>query len=171
MDDQAPSYFNLSHEGFWRSFLYAAALTPMVLLVAWPLTQLGAVDEGLPPPPAAFDWFILGSLEQFAIIAIYPMLLIPLTRFLGLPSGYVTFVIGWNWSTVVALVLFAPLGLISVVAPGLGGVIHLMWFFMLVTQIYYGVILAKLCLNCNTFTAAGFVALDYAFGLFVRQIF
>ena len=131
LDPSGMAYFNLSVDGFWRSFFAAVLVAPgYVLLVAQKLTaQPDVLDLG---------WAILVQTLAYGLIwAAFPVLALVLTQLLGLSRNYVPLIVAVNWAAVLQLgVLLAAmaLGLLVPALEGLvllvvtGGLLFYQWF-------------------------------------------
>lgn len=99
-DARGLGYFNVTLDGFWRSFVGA--------LVVLPLTVLTMMTEAR---GAEIDW--LPELLRYAGgWLLFPLVMIPIARLLGLSQQYVPFVIAYNWMQVVQSMLFFGLGVL-----------------------------------------------------------
>ncbi|HEX5796302.1 MAG TPA: hypothetical protein VFY19_10700 [Geminicoccaceae bacterium] len=131
LDPSGMAYFNLSVDGFWRSFFAAVLVAPgYVLLVAQKLTaQPDVLDLG---------WAILVQTLAYGLIwAAFPVIALVLTQLLGLSRNYVPLIVAVNWAAVLQLgVLLAAmaLGLLVPALEGLvllvvtGGLLFYQWF-------------------------------------------
>ena len=131
LDPSGMAYFNLSVDGFWRSFFAAVLVAPgYVLLVAQKLTaQPDVLDLG---------WAILVQTLAYGLIwAAFPLVALVLAQLLGLSRNYVPLIVAVNWAAVLQLgVLLAAmaLGLLLPALEGLvllvvtGGLLFYQWF-------------------------------------------
>ena len=103
-DPAAFEYFNLTVEGFWRSF----AMVVPVLALAYPLfvseyrfgLELANTGESPPELRLGLDYFylLLGT-------AIWPLIAAALARLLGVGQNYVRYMIVYNWMAVPTMAL------------------------------------------------------------------
>ena len=107
LDRTGLAYFDRSLDGFWRSYLAAALSYPPFLL----LLALTLPDEQWASSGAAR--VVMVETISYAIVWIgYPLLLLPLTRFLGRPHRFFDFFVAYNWAQVLeSAVLLAANGL------------------------------------------------------------
>ena len=131
LDPSGMAYFNLSVDGFWRSFFAAVLVAPgYVLLVAQKLTaQPDVLDLGRA--------ILVQTLAYGLIWAAFPVVALVLTQLLGLSRNYVPLIVAVNWAAVLQLgVLLAAmaLGLLVPALEGLvllvvtGGLLFYQWF-------------------------------------------
>ncbi|MGH6945155.1 MAG: hypothetical protein ACREH6_13165 [Geminicoccaceae bacterium] len=118
MDPSGMAHFNLTVEGFWRSFFAAVLVAPgYALLVAERM-----MDR---PESLALGWVVLVETVAYALAwAIFPLAAIILTHWLGLARRYVPLVIAVNWAAVLQIVLFLVTIWLSLALPdSLGGLV------------------------------------------------
>ena len=127
-------HFNLSVEGFWRSFFAAIIVAPgYALLVAHrTLDRQEGYDLG--------STAVIESIAYLAAWAAFPLVALVLTQLLGLGRHYVELIVAVNWAAVlqiaaflaaVALSLFLPEGLGALLLAIVTGALMLyQWFVM-----------------------------------------
>jgi len=108
--------FDVSIEGFWTSFcIIFLAVVPYLVVI---LSELRWANESqsLPPDAASFliTRLILLPIEWVA----FPLLMIPLARWLSLQQQYVAYVVVRNWTNLPAIMAYAFCGLFY-----LGGIV------------------------------------------------
>ena len=154
--------FDLSVEGFWRSFSAALYGVPFFLcLMAGDWTVLSAA-----PRPPTLSAVILSRIADFSVDFLFlPIALALLARRLGITRSYTGYVIARNWST---LVILAPQAILSLL-------LGFRWIdqnaALLLTLVIAGVMLAyqyriaRWTLGWDGAAAAGLVAADLVSGL------
>lgn len=110
-DTSGMGYFNLTVEGFWRSFFAAVLVAPAYLvLIVWRRTaQTEGADPGLV--------VVVEMLAYVAAWLAFPLAAIVLTRLLGQSRNYVPLVIARNWATVLQTALFLTVLLLGSILP------------------------------------------------------
>jgi hypothetical protein len=164
LDPDAPSWFNLTIQGFWRSFLAPLLLAPFYLAIMLQDAAYEAPDATEPGGSIAARMlvFAVGSIA-------FPLLMIPIARMLRLGGAYVSYIIMWNWSAVPqAAVMIPAIAALDLMAERTAG---LFFMFATVTVLFYGYLVARAGLRCAPFTAAGIVALDLVLSLLVNAAF
>jgi len=153
-DPQGFVWFDLTIDGFWRSFFAAVLVAPAYLiLVALDLTG----REG--PIDGVWATFVL-TLGYGAEWIAFPIAAIFITRLLGLTEGYVPLIVAGNWIGVPQSALVALAGAIDEWG-GLAGAIGP--FITLSVTLYvliYQWFVTRLALNTSGLTAAGVVILQ-----------
>jgi hypothetical protein len=142
-DPAAFEEFNISADGFWRSF---AAILPTAIL-AWPFflsshqfATESAQADGKPLPDTSFasDYVYLAL-----AFVIWPLVAVALAKVLGVARNYSRYLIAYNWMSVPAmalgllphvLYLSGVLGWQAMVLPSLAvfiGLAYLSWYVAL----------------------------------------
>jgi hypothetical protein len=111
LDPAGMSCFNVSIEGFWRSFFAALITAPgYVILVADAYNTTGI--------PA--DLGLVVFVETLAYIAnwlAFPLAAAGLTRLLGVSGRYVPLIVATNWSTVIQVAFLVACLLLATFSP------------------------------------------------------
>jgi hypothetical protein len=118
-DPAGMTHFNLTFDGFWRSFFAAVLVAPAYAL----LVGLQAAAE-----PEAIDPGLLVLTESIGYVlawAAFPLVAIVLTRLLGLDRHYVALIVALNWTAVLQTAAFVVVRLLSPVLPGALGALVL----------------------------------------------
>jgi len=160
-DPRADEDFNLTIDGFWRSF---AMVLPAVSL-AYPYFVLGdrfAADVAvansleLPASHVGLDYLVL-----LAGLTLWPVAAAILARTLNTGQAYVRYMIIYNWMTLPALVV----GLIPYLVYSLTGALNLaviLAYAVFVFLLYLSWYVAKAGLQTTAIVALAFLAAEYA---------
>lgn len=158
-DVQGLGYFEHSIEAFWRSFaafLIAAPFYLMFVTAEWRLIgEAGATVSG------DLTSYATTELIAYAVSwAAFPLAMVFASRALGVSAQYVSYIIVYNWSSVLIAVLMAPPYLLySLGMAGPGGT-ALMALATLIVAIWYRWQIALVALRTQPMTATAVVALD-----------
>jgi hypothetical protein len=120
LDPSGMVHFNLSVDGFWRSFFAAVLVAPgFAILVAQKL--IGR------PDPLDLGWAALVQTLAYGLSwAAFPLAALFLTQLLGLSRNYVPLIVALNWAAVLQVGVFLAAMVLGVVIPGvLNGLILL----------------------------------------------
>jgi hypothetical protein len=132
LDQSGMKYFNLSFEGFWRSFFAAVLIAPaFAVLVAQKLAGR--------PGPLDLGWATLVQAFAYALSwAAFPLAAVALTPLLGLGRQYVALIVALNWASVLQVGAFLAAFLVELAAPRLldglmlllvtGAILFYQWF-------------------------------------------
>ncbi|MBT4043611.1 MAG: hypothetical protein HOK21_03335 [Rhodospirillaceae bacterium] len=166
MDPDALTFFDLTINGFWRSFMAIIVVAPFyvgfLILSFSHQPRLQLVDG----PQTAIEWYLVVKLVTFAASwVIFPLVMVPISRLLDLTQTYVPYIIVWNWANVLemAVILPAVMLFLSSTLPGQTGAIVLMVAH--ITMLFYGYLVARAGLQCKLVTGVGVVAFNFVLSL------
>ncbi len=153
MDPGGMAYFNVSEQGFRRSFRAAALVFPMFVLLIAARYGIETIDAPL--------WRYL-AVEFIAYVigwVALPVLMIEVCRQFERTEKYVGFIVAYNWATVLQDALYMPVALLSISGQltGSGGLFMLL---VMAAIIIYTWFIAKTALDIPGSTAAGVVVID-----------
>ncbi len=153
------NWFDLTTDGFWRSFFAAALAAPFFALLVYLdlFRRAETMDTG---------WAILLAALVYAIgWAIAPVASIFLTRMLDLTRGYVPLIVAYNWASVPQVVLqtaVALIGELGLLPQGLAGALL---FVAVVYILIYEWFIVRTALQTTPGTAIGIVILFEVLGI------
>lgn len=160
-DRRGLDWFDVSVDGFWRSFSAALVVAPVYALVLLEqYAALGWPDSGWRAAFAEASGYVAGWVA-FPIAAIF------LTRLLGLGSRYVALVVAANWSAVLQIALYAALVTVSLVLPT--GMRTPLLFGATLMILAYQWFVIRTALATGTSTAVGLVLIDVLLGMMVSR--
>lgn len=155
-DAAALGHFNMSVEGFWRSFAAIILVAPIYLAISSLSPDAGAAEVA----PAPVRLFIL-AVEWVA----FPLAMVLVARLLDLQQRYAGYIIVYNWSSVPAMaVLLPPFLLYSLGLIGPQALFSLFIALSLAVA-YYRWLIARITLEIGGGVAAGIVVFDFAVSL------
>lgn len=155
------AWFDLSADGFWRSFLAVPVVMPLFL-------GFIAVQAG--PGPASWAGYVFVEVVGYLLAwATFLALMVPFARFFGLGPGYVPFVVAYNWAQVLILMALLPATLLRAagVMPGLFNVVIVV---LLALAIVYIGLLARLGLRTDWPQTVAVVLIEMVTSYAVREL-
>ncbi len=169
-DPSALGYFNLSIEGFWRSFAALLLVAPIFFIFAgldFAADTTAERQDGVTP---AAD----GRYASIAVLLIiswasFPLIMVPVARVLGLSHRYVTYIIVFNWTSVLAeLILATPIALLYM---GLFGVdtARGVYGIALLLVVVYRWYIAKTALETTGLNASAMVLLEFTLSIAISK--
>ncbi len=162
--------FDVSLEGFWRSF---AAI--VLVLPSFAISLLGlwrGQMERLPPDVVDVPWlgFVAEKLVSLGLAWVaLPFVLALIARRLGLTGRYVPFIVARNWAEPVVSALYAVPALFfaaGVIDAEIAAVLSLP---VLVVALHFLYRIARQALGAPISVAIGIVVLDLLLGLLVSE--
>ena len=164
-DRTGHQHFDVSLDGFWRSFFAAVIVLPasVLLAVVEPASAEASVDA------AGGNWLgrlVLHGLAYVLGWVALPFVMLYVSQALRRPDKFIGFIVAYNWAAVwqMAVMLLAVLIGWLWGAPGF---LQLMKFFAVVAILVYQWFIAKTALGINGIEASGVVVLDLVLGLFI----
>ena len=107
-DRRGLGLFDTSIDGFWRSFRAAVICYPLyLLLVGLRVAAAQWERHGIP------TILIVESIAYVISWTAFPLLILPLARWLGREDRFLAFMVVYNWSQIPQTVLFVLVGLDS----------------------------------------------------------
>lgn len=163
LDRGALQWFEVSVEGFWRSFFAFAIVVPgFAVLMVIEHTEF-PVAAGAPRIIA------IDGIAYVVQCVAYPLAMVFLCRAIGRWDRYVGFVVALNWSVVLQMALIVPAKLLAAsgVAAGAGDTL---FFFAVIAVVLYQWFITVTALEVSGWTAAAAVALDVVIGRIVGDL-
>ena len=105
------TYFNLTVEGFWRSFFAAVLVAPAYAVLVAMQWSAEAEDFNLALV------FLTESIGYVLAWSAFPLVTLVLTRLLGLDRNYVALIVAHNWSAVLQTGAFVVVILLGAILP------------------------------------------------------
>jgi hypothetical protein len=169
-DASGMQHFNLTIEGFWRSFAAILFIAPIFFVFA-SLSFDAATETELADGVAndsSADYAGTAVLLAISWIA-FPLAMVPVSRALGLAHRYVTYIIVFNWTSIIAeAVLAAPVALLYL------GVISIEVFrggygIALLLVVFYRWYIARTALETSGLVASTMVLLEFTLTIAVSK--
>ena len=145
------TYFNVTVDGFWRSFFAAVLLAPVIVFTG--LVFYAGSD---------FQAMRIVAVETGQYIAgwvVFPVVMIFVARSMNLTGRYAGYIIAYNWSSVIQVALFTPINL-ALSNSGPSWVLEFVWLSALAYLVIYLVFIAKTALATKLSIAISLVGLD-----------
>lgn len=165
--------FNVSAVGFVRSFFAAVLLAPLYLWIslvqrdvaaALPLAESG---DGLPSQGAVLAAVAIAY--PFYWLA-FPLAMVPIARLLDVRDRYVPFIVAFNWSNIIVVVIQAiPFGLFALGWLSAPSVQSGTLAAIIMVSVYRWYI-ARVALNVPAHTALGLVFIDLLLAILVAGL-
>ncbi|MCB1884946.1 MAG: hypothetical protein KDG89_13270 [Geminicoccaceae bacterium] len=147
--------FDLSVDGFWRSFVAALVCLPGFFLLS-------------PPNDPGFSWpsetlgYVVGWL-------VFPLVMVPLSRSLGKGERYVPLVVAINWGAVLQMAAFVTAVTLSRLLPQPLGALLVLGTTVVVVLYEWHIVRSALATTAGI--AAALTALDLGLGIAVERAF
>ncbi len=161
-DPSAMSWFELTVEGFWRSFFAAVLVAPFYVFML-------AVDYASSEMPAGLATVVVvRGVAYLADWAAFPLVAVLLVRLFGLERRYVALIVADNWASVLQAAALTAAVAASMVLPM--AVAALLVLATFVTVVFYQWLVVRQALETTGGVAGGFVAADLLSGILVDRM-
>lgn len=157
--------FDVSVEGFWRSFAAVILVVPSYALAVLAERQLAAAADPAAPIQEGFSFLVQNALGLGLDWVALPLILALLARPLGIARHYPEFVVARNWGAVIASVPFGVIGLLIVLGLVGGELANLLLLAALIIVLRYTYLIARRALEVSLGFAIGIVVLDFVVSL------
>ncbi|MGI9499922.1 MAG: hypothetical protein ACR2P3_07790 [Geminicoccaceae bacterium] len=160
-DESGIGYFNISVEGFWRSFFAAVLLAPFYML---------SIGQDVMTPEGGFSlWAALVHLFTYGISwVVFPLVAFFVTDLLGLGQRFTALVVAVNWSSVLTFgILTVSIGFVGLVQQSFA---ELALIAVTASLVVYHWFVIKTALETTTAIAIAFVLFNFLLGAMLHQV-
>ncbi|NJO37419.1 MAG: hypothetical protein HC871_07075 [Rhizobiales bacterium] len=160
-DENGIGYFNISVEGFWRSFFAAVILAPFYML---------SIGQDFMTPQGGFSFWaaLVHFLTYGASWILFPLVAFFATDLLNLGHRFTALVVAVNWSSVLIFGLLAiGVGVVTLVQQALA---DLALVILTAGLIVYHWFVIKTALETTAAVAIAFVLFNFLLGAMLHQI-
>lgn len=165
------SYFDLSLQGFWRSFQVIFLLAPVFLVSAMAEKKLLISENVIVAElfPSDTYWF-----AQFMSLGIdwvtLPLILALIAGPIGISRQYVPFIVVRNWTSILASMPYLAIALLYLTGIIPSGIMVLLSFTCLIVVLWYRFLIARIALQASVSMAIGIVFLDILLSLVIGEL-
>ncbi len=171
-DERGLQFFDVTIDGFWRSFLVVFLIAPFYVLYALQEVEIAHDINIQDSVPAASTGFVAVRVSLLGLEwAIYPVTMIYITRLMGLWPKYITYIAIYNWSSLFISLALAPAAVLyysGVISAQMTATINL---FTILFILYFRWYIARTVLDTAATTATLIVAFDLVLSLLIQGIF
>lgn len=157
--------FDLSVDGFWRSFGAVVLVAPSYVLAVLAERRI-AIETGLSDQSGA-SFFVQNVLGLGIDWVALPLVLALLAQPLGIARHYPEFVVARNWGAVIAAVPFGAIGLLILLGLLGGELANLLMLASLFVVLRYTYLIARRALDASLGFAIGIVVFDFVLSLMI----
>ena len=158
-------YFDTSIDGFWRSFRAGLICYPLFLILL--VLRVSAAKWAAAGAPRIVIVETIGYVISWVAL---PLLVLPVTRWLGRENRFLAFVVAYNWSQIPQTVLFVLVGLDAATGLFPSGVGQLVEFIAAIAVLVYEWYIARVALQVSASQAVPVVALDVLLGIILSRV-
>ncbi|MTH97060.1 hypothetical protein [Roseibium sp. RKSG952] len=169
-DQRGMSQFDLSVNGFWRSFGVVFLLLPLLAVSFLAEKRLIQSYQNILPEnfPNLTYWAAQLTGVGLDWVAL-PLVLLCLADFLGVSKGYIPFIVVRNWTSLLTVLPYFVVSVFYIFGIVSAEVLLFTTLVTLFLVIWFRYVLARIALGAASFTAIGVVMLDILLSLFVTE--
>lgn len=159
---QGYALYDLNETGFWRSFSAIFLVAPLYMWAS-------RIEAGLPGQEAlapSSGWDLFGLLLQWFG---WPLIVAGLARLAGL-TGFVRYVVAYNWSSVLIMAAFLPPMLLYGAGLVGAGAVFTLSLAVLLASLYYRWYVARTAFETQGVVAFALVLADLVLGIAVNRL-
>ena len=174
-DAGAMRHFDVSFEGFWKSFFAILVILPIVLLYIhgeWQTLSLAEARSGDPlDVPPSYGVFLLKRLFVTLLDWLaYPLIVLAAARPLGIEARVVPYIVAQNWCTAIVSAIVAAPGIMFGYGLTSGTIAGMMTLVLFAFALRYFYVVARIALDVPAGFAIGLVAFNAVSSLFFSQL-
>ena len=164
-DASGLGFFDTSIDGFWRSFRAAVICYPFFLiLLAFRVSAAHWAESGV------LRIAIVETVGYVISWVAFPLLVLPLTRWLGREDRFLPFMVAYNWSQMPQTALFVIVGADAAIGLFPPGIAHVVDFVAAIAVLLYEWYIARVALVVSASQAVSVVLLDLALGAVLSRV-
>jgi hypothetical protein len=157
----AMRHFDVSLDGFWRSFQAIILIAPIYALTAM-ADRRAMLSDAIADETFSDSAFITAKAITLGLDWItLPIILAVVAGPLGIQRGYTAYVVARNWTTVLLILPFAAIALIEMIGLISIEIAALLTFVALAAVFRVSYVVARRALNTGMDIAVGIVVLDF----------
>ena len=160
LDRGGMRYFDVTVEGFWKSFFAAVLVAPgHFVLVTIHLAELEVAAGPL-------QIFVVEAITYVILWTAFPVIMHPLAQGIGRAPEYIGYIVALNWFSVIQTLIYLPIVTLTAADVLPPPVHHLVWLALL----GYDWFVARTALDVSGLGATALVVLNLFLGLFIFWI-
>jgi hypothetical protein len=164
-DASGLGWFDTSIDGFWRSFRAGLIAYPLFLiLLAFRVSSAHWAASGM------FRIVVVETIGYVISWVAFPLLVLPVTRWLGREHRFLAFIVAYNWSQIPQTALFVLVGADAAAGLFPSGVAQLVEFVAAIAVLVYEWYIARVALQVSASQAVPVVALDMLLGVLLSRV-
>jgi len=157
-------FFDVTVQGFWRSFFAAVLVAPLYLIL------LLIRYSNLPNPLPLFRFITLEAIAYVIAWVAFPLLMASLARLLDRDDYYIRYIVAYNWAAVLQNLLYIPIAILAaagVLSIALSNTLGLMALALIVAYTWF---ITRTALEVAAGMAAGIVGLDFMLNVLINTV-
>jgi hypothetical protein len=160
------AFFNVTREGFWRSFFSAVLVAPIRAIITFVELQ----NTRFPIEASGERIFLIEALSYLVLVFAYPFAMFYMCEVIDRRQRYMGYIVAYNWAGVLLALLalpFALLGADELVPTAIANFAGLGVTAVSLVILWY---VARIALEIPGVTATALVAVDFVLSVVIRSI-
>lgn len=172
-DAGAMARFDVSYDGFWKSFLAVLVIVPLFLFYVHGEWRLLAQESDMESvwESRSYGGFIAMRLVVMAVDWLaYPLIILAVARPLGIAGAVVPYIVAQNWAAALASALIALPSIafgFGILPGGIASILTLLLFAVVLRFFYF---VARTALQVPAGFAVGLVAFNAVLSLVIGEL-
>jgi hypothetical protein len=163
-------YFDISIDGFWRSFGAILLVLPSYVMIA--LSERAQILTDSIPDGFDGGAFFINKLVSICVDWVaFPIVFAFIAGPLGLGRTYSTFIIARNWGAALAAVPYAAVALLYLAGILSAELTNFLWLAIMIVIIRYSYLIARRALGAEIGVAVAIIVSDFALSLLIISLF
>ncbi len=161
-DSKGVFYFNVSDEGFIKSFYAAAIIAPAYAILLFVRFFTMEMEAG------PLRYIIVETIGYSISWTAFPVIMISLARLFDRQDFYKQYIIAYNWAVVIQNAVFLPIAILAELQLLPTDVVTFLTLMIISAVMFYVWFVTRVALNVGPGTAIGIVVFDMLLGIFVN---
>ncbi|MCH7936567.1 MAG: hypothetical protein IH994_05680 [Proteobacteria bacterium] len=162
LDAGGLKFFDITDQGFWRSFFAAVLVAPLYLIL------LLIRHSNFPDPIPLFRFIALEAIAYVIAWVAFPLLMASLTRLLERDEFYIRYIVAYNWAAVLQNLLYIPIAILAAAGVLSIAVSNTLGLIALALIVVYTWFVTRTALEVAAGMAAGIVGLDFMLNVLIN---
>ncbi|MBT7265536.1 MAG: hypothetical protein HN884_01575 [Rhodospirillaceae bacterium] len=163
-DTGGMNFFNISPEGFWRSFTAAVLIAPLFFILL--SVRYLVSDSDIP----LARYTSIHAISYIIGWVAFPLLFFHLADILGIGQRFIRFIVSYNWASVLQNIVYLPFALLVEAQVLQGPVANFIGILLLGLVFFYIWFVTRTALEISNFLAIGFVVIDFMLSVFINSV-
>ena len=161
LDRAGMRFFDPSAEGFWKSFAAALIVAPGYLILVLIHLSEGKFEAGF------LRILTVQSIAYVISWTAFPLVMHRVAEGIGRRQRYIPYIVAFNWSKVIQMMLYLPVSLLAVAGLLPDGLASLLTVLVSLAILGYIGFVTSTALEIGPFPAIALVLLDLVIGILV----
>ncbi|WP_310618695.1 hypothetical protein [Flexibacterium corallicola] len=167
--NKAASYFDLSNDGFWRSFSVIFLLLPFYALsMVARERMLATAGGGQTNTPQAIDFGVMLATSVLDWVT-FPIVIALLASTLGIKGQYASYISVRNWTSLLIILPMSFLNLLFIIGILSVDVLLTLSLLIMGWMLWYRFMIARVVAGASVGVAIGLVVLDILLSILIEN--